>query len=144
GVKTTNHDQDILRITNLIRNTTDPRLTNIQARGFAGFPEGPVIFLRIPNSWNKPHMVTTNGRFYARTASGKYPMDTDELRDSFLQTHEITTRIRAFRDRRVAEVTAGNTPVPIAAGPAVILHLVPLQAMRPSNEVDIKGLEAKA
>lgn len=143
GLPTANPENEILRITNLIRDTTDPRLTSIQAKTITGFPDGPVILLRIPNSWQKPHMVTTNGRFYARSTNGKYPMDTDELRDAFLQTQELAMRIRAFRDQRTEAITTGKTPVPLRPGAKLILHLIPFQAMRPGHEVDIKNLRER-
>jgi len=143
GIATTNPDKDILRLTTLIRDTTDPRLTTLQFRTLTGFPSGPVILVRIPDSWNKPHMVTTNKKFYARSTKDKYEMNTSELRDAFLQTEELPKRIRAFRDERTQAIIHGNTPIKLPLGPQLILHLVPYQGMRPGHEIDIKNLEER-
>jgi hypothetical protein len=143
GITTTNPEQDILRLTTLIRDTTDPRLTNLYARAIGTFPDGPVILVRIPNSWNKPYMVRTTGRFHARTNNGKYEMNTGELRDAFLQTAELPKRINAFRDERTQTLIDHRTPVTLPNRPKLILHLVPYQSMRPGDEIDIKNLDER-
>lgn len=143
GIATTNPDKDILRLTTLIRDTTDPRLTRLDPIPIPGFPAGPVILIRIPDSFNKPHMATNSKKFYARTSSGKYEMNTSELRDAFLQTEELPMRIRVFREERTKKVITGETPVKLPARPKLILHLVPYQSMRPGHEIDIKNLEER-
>jgi Putative DNA-binding domain len=143
GLAGSNPDQDILRLTTLIRTTTDPRLTNVQTKAITGFPDGPVILFRMPDSWNKPHMVTTNKKFYARTNSGKYEMNTSELRDAFLQTAELPKRIKAFRDERTQAIRHHLIPVALPNRPQFILHLVPYQSMRLGQEIEIKNLDER-
>jgi hypothetical protein len=140
GLSTINPENEILRLTTLIRDTTDARLTGLQPKTILGFP-GPVIVIRVPNSWNKPHMVKATGRFFARSNSAKYPMDATEVRNAFLQTANVTDRIKQFHTERASAIARNETPAPIPTGAKLLLTLTPLQAMTPGNEVDIKGLQ---
>jgi len=96
-----------------------------------------VLIMRIPHSFNAPHMVTyrTSSRFYARTSAGKQPLDVHEIRAAFLASEALPERIRNFRADRLAHILADDTPVPLRQGARIVLHLVPLSAMSGSSEL---------
>lgn len=75
GVPTANATGDILSLENGIRTGIAPRIYSVRTRAIDGFPRGPVIVIRIPQSFNAPHMVTykTSSRFYGRSSAGKHP-----------------------------------------------------------------------
>lgn len=86
--------------------------------------------VRVPKSFASPHMVTYKGtsRFFSRHSNGKYQLDVEEIRASFLLSDSIAERIREFRLDRIARIRGNDTPVPLPKGAKVALHVVPLAA----------------
>ena len=127
GVET--GDPEILRLENIIRTGIEPRVPKLQFRAIGGFPEGPVIVLRIWRSWMLPHMVTLMGhdRFYSRSSNGKCSLDVSELRSAFLLNESMAEKIRRFRDERLTRIIANEGPLPLREGPKMLLHLHPIQ-----------------
>jgi hypothetical protein len=97
--------------------------------------------IRIPRSWAGPHAVIYKGvfRFYARTSAGKYPLDVGELRSAFLSGTALGDQIRAFRAERLATLVSSESPILLAAGPKIVVHLVPYQAFATSDPVNLNG-----
>lgn len=129
GVNIQDQDKEILRLENSIRNGIEPRLMQIHSR----FVESPdhkrFLVLRIGKSWNSPHRVSHNSKFYKRNSAGKYSMDISEIRTSFLLSEQISDRIHGFRDKRINKLKNHiDLPTAIFPGPKIVLHLVPLRA----------------
>jgi len=105
-----------------------------------------VIVIRISRSWNGPHRVVfkDNGKFYSRNSSGKYPLDTFDLRTAFTYTQQIEEKINRFRMERVFEITADETPISIGEGAKIILHLIPINAISGNDDYNIKIEETGA
>lgn len=128
GMSINDPDAEKLRLENLLRDCVMPRLQGIQV-GVVQLPTGAQAFIiRVPTSWNKPHVVEhgNHWRFYSRNSSGKYPLDVLELRSLFLQSGTVTERIRLFRDERLGSIVADQTPVPMELGARMVLHLIPI------------------
>jgi predicted HTH transcriptional regulator len=89
-------DEGILRIENIVRDGIQPRIPGIKIRPVEGFSKGPVLVVKIPKSWNSPHMVDFRNasRFFTRNSAGKYQMDVTEIRSAFLMSEEIPERMR--------------------------------------------------
>ncbi|RIK34037.1 MAG: hypothetical protein DCC55_33835 [Chloroflexi bacterium] len=87
GLPNINIDAEILRLESLLRDTCEPRLSSLQIRTIAGWPTGPVLLLRVPQSWHAPHRSKLDDRFYSRTNAGKYPLDVAEIRSAFLYSN---------------------------------------------------------
>lgn len=123
-------DHERLRLDGTIRTGIAPRIPGVRIVAIDGFDQGPVILVRIPKSWASPHMVTFKNlsRFFVRTSAGKSQMDVDEIRQAFLLSESISDRIKAFRLDRLAQIAAGETPVPLPDNPKIVLHLLPLVA----------------
>jgi len=140
-----NAGAEISRLENIIRDGIDPRIPGVQMKAVDGFANGPVFVLRIPKSWAAPHMVIFKGhsRFYSRNSSGKYPLDVREIRSAFALSESRGERIRSFRQQRLAQVVAGETPVPLEPGPKLVIHVVPLPAMNPFHDGDISTLASQ-
>jgi|SRR3989344_1837406 len=127
GVEVENIDQKKQQIENLIRDGVSPRIPyevnfiKIQDNNY-------VILIRLKPSLNSPHRVifSSHDKFYKRNGSGKYPMDLNELRDSFLSSSSTVEKIRNYRTNRIYEVTSGNTPVPlIGTEHLFMIHIIP-------------------
>jgi len=111
GVSVPDTDAEILRLSSMIRDGIQPRITGVQIRPVSD-PKGVAFVLRIPDSWAKPHMVTFKGqsRFFIRSSAGKHQMDVSEIRSAFALSEEIPERIRRFRDERFEELCRSACP----------------------------------
>ncbi len=132
-------DAEKLRLESILRTGLDPRIPGVILQPIEGFSHGPILLIRVPQSWSAPHMVTykDQSRFYARNSAGKYQLDVLELRASFLLSESVEKKIRLFRDDRVARIAAGDTPVLLREGANLILHLIPLSAFSTAKKIDI-------
>src|ERR1035441_8316543 len=92
--------------------------------------EGDALAIRVPRSWNRPHMVTFGGvnKFFARTATGKYPMSVDEIRRAFSEQSELGQRIREWRSHRADLVACGKGPANMAGEVTMLFHVIPADA----------------
>lgn len=138
GLQLHNLDETILRLENIIRDGVAPRLiAHIQP--VAGFFNGPVIVIRISQSWNSPHMIVYQdwSRFYSRTSAGKYVLDVAELRTAFEQAGTFAEKAERFWNARALRIVTGQTPVPLLNNPKLILHLLPVASFGSSLQIDL-------
>jgi hypothetical protein len=142
GLAGINADQEIRRLDSMIQAGIGPRIAGIRIHPIAGFPEGPVLLIRIPRSYSAPHMVTfqEHSRFYSRNNGGKYPLDVGEIRSAFALSESLPERVRRFRDERLARIVAGETPLRLEEGSKVVLHIVPISGITSAATIDIHRL----
>jgi len=135
----------ILTLDNIIRDGLSPRITDVRIKAVTDNKNGAVLLVRVPRSWNAPHMVTFSNlsRFFARNNKGKYQLDVGQIRSAFLMSDEISERIRAFRFDRVAKVGANDLPVPMVNEPKTIIHIIPVAAFDRSLTIDVVKLSSE-
>ncbi|MCB0184976.1 MAG: ATP-binding protein, partial [Caldilineaceae bacterium] len=139
GLAGINTDNEILRLESILRDSVDPRLPSVQTRAIPGFTEGPVIIIRVAQSWTSPHRSKQDRHFYSRTSAGKYPMDVGEIRSAFALSSNLADAIRQFRDDRLARIIADETPVLFGDKARMVLYLIPQSSMMPSTTVNIQS-----
>ena len=142
GISIPNADAEIARLENMARDGIVPRI-GLEIRAVDAGSGKTVIIVRTKASLEAPHRVVFKGhdKFYKRNSNGKYSMDVTELRSSFLQSGELTERIRRFRTARVTDIKAGDTPVRIPDPSAFsVIHIVPLTAFSTSFRITPKTL----
>ncbi|MDD5734273.1 MAG: ATP-binding protein [Methanothrix soehngenii] len=141
GLAEANIDAEIRRMDSLIANGIEPRIIGVRIREIKGFPNGPIIIIFIPKSWNSPHMVTlqTTSRFYSRNNAGKYPLDIMEIRSAFLFSETLPEKMRRFRDSRIAKIIADETPIRLNPNPKIVLHVMPLSSFDPLYQIDLRS-----
>jgi len=128
GIENISGDEVTLRFENIIRDGLSPRL-KVQIKCIDGFQKGPVIILRIPQSFSTPHMICKgDSRFYSRNSAGKYPLDVGEIRSVFLASETLPEKIKRFREQRLAEITADQIPVQLLLKRRFVLHIIPITA----------------
>lgn len=141
GLEITNPDAEVARLENIAREGLSPRITlDISA---IEVDSKHVIAVRTKASLEAPHRVIFKGydKFYRRNSNGKYAMDVTELRSTFLQSGELTERIRRFRTTRIADIKAGDTPLPIPDPSAFyVIHVFPLTSFSTSFRITSKTL----
>jgi hypothetical protein len=133
---------DVLRLENILRDGLAPRIPGIRIQQINGFPRGPVLILRVPRSWQRPHMVTLQqlSRFYARNSQGKYILDVNELRQAFLGAATAAQQARAFVRERIASVSGGEIDLTLESSRAMVVHVVPLVAFEGAPPVNLHAL----
>lgn len=142
GVEVENIDKEKTRLDDIIRTGVEPRLLNVIIKPIALSNSRYALLIRVPRSWISPHRVILGGhaKFYARSSSGKYEMDVDELRVAFNLSGTLTDKIRNFRVDRIAKILADETPVPLYMDPKIVLHLIPINAFNPSQKYNIEDI----
>ena len=142
GLAIDNVDQEILRLDSMIRDGIEPRLLGINIGSINLSNSKTALIIRVPKSWISPHRVSFKGhdKFYSRSTNGKYPLDVGELRIAFNLSETITERIRRFREDRISNIFANETPVPFYDTAKIILHLIPIVSFNPAQRYDISKI----
>lgn len=132
GVPGLNPDAETLRLEQLIRAGIDPRLINAKVKAVRLANGNHVLVVRVVRSWNGPHRVSAQNwnRFWIRNSMGVHEASMEELRALFTESASALDRVREFRDRRIESIAQGQQPRPLVAGGRLILHVVPLAAVR--------------
>jgi len=135
-------DAEKQRLESMLLNGLSPRIPGLKMRAIGDFAEGPVLVVRVLQSWTSPHMITFQqwSRFYARSNSGKYPLDVGQIRTAFALSDSLSERIRVFRADRLARIGAGETPLQLEGARLAVLHLVPVVAFAPGYAIDLHRL----
>jgi len=126
---------------NIIRRQTEPKLpTNIHNIKAISLSNGNhAIIVRVNRSWQSPHRVRTNDKFYGRHASGKFPMTVGEIRDQIIAGQSQQRDLEEFRADRISEFISDTTPVPVSEGPKLLFHVVPQDAFTPGDNIDLSA-----
>jgi hypothetical protein len=134
GLKFPNVQKVIEPLTNLIRDCITPRLAGVTMQTVS-CEDGDVLVIRIPASWNKPHMVTIGkvDKFYMRTAIGKAPMSIDEIRRAFSEQGELREAIARWRAHRVDLIEQKRGPVLLHGEVSMLFHIIPADAFTPGK-----------
>jgi len=142
GLDIGNVDQEILRLDNLIRGGINPRIPSVKIQPIALSNSKTVLIVRISKSWLSPHCVTFRGhdKFYSRSSNGKYPMDVTELRVAFDTAGKNVERIRKFRENRISNLFANETPMSFYESAKIVLHLIPIIAFDPAQRCDVQKI----
>jgi len=83
--------------------------------------KGHVLVVRVPQSWNRPHMVKyDDNRFYRRDGAGKRQMNTSELREAFALSASTGERMKEHRLERLSLIRQRQTPVTLPPSTAFI------------------------
>jgi hypothetical protein len=140
GIAVPDVDAELLRLSNMLKDSIEPRLPSFDIHPVECGSGSHVLIVRAQRSWLAPHRVTIDNKFYGRNAAGKYPLDVSELRTAFTLSDSIANRMLQFRVDRVLKVAAGETPLPLDAQAAMIIHVIPLAAFAVRQNIDVVGL----
>jgi hypothetical protein len=136
GISGENSDDEILRLDNLIRDCIKPRLIGIGIRALQLTNNNTAFIVRVPRSWNAPHVVDRRGhwRFYYRDSAGTHPMDITELRHAVTFADTLGQRLEEFRLDRLVKIATDSL---LERGPKIALHFQPLSSLELGSPIDI-------
>ena len=141
GIEINNVDQEILRLDQIIRDGIEPNIpsSSINIREIQLNNSKYVLIIRINKSWMSPHRISFKAwdRFYTRSTNGKYRFDVQELRSAFLLSETIGEKIKKFREKRISDIYTNNLPIPFYKSPKIALHLIPMSAFNPGQNIDL-------
>lgn len=143
GLQDINPDFEIRRLENLLRDSVKPRILGVSFKAIPLSNGNIVLVLRVPRSWTPYHVVDfkKTWRFYSRNEAGKYPMDVMEVRNAMIMADTLTQRLQQFRLERLAKIAADETPISMAVGAKIVLHIMPLSMVDPTRQIDIAKLK---
>lgn len=147
GVTIDNEDKTGIQIEDTIRNNSEPRIPSIKI----GFIEKSgtakyYILVKVQRSWNPPHRVKLGGKvgkFYLRRDRKNDEMDIFELRTAFNLSETLADNIKRFREERISNILADETPIPLNEGGKLAIHLIPLNAFYPGQSYDLNKIYKK-
>ena len=115
------------KMDNLIRDAISPRLSAISIKDIKLKNDKYIIVIRINKSWNSPHMVDSNNKFYGRNSSGKYPLDITEIRHAFINSGNDLKKYNEFLCDKIANIVGGFVNnLPLCSIPYFTIHMIPL------------------
>lgn len=126
GAPMENLDALRLQLDTMLRDRIQPRITGVKYRCVDGFPRGPILIVRIPQSWNGPHGLYPQKTFFGRSHAGVYPLDQGEIRAQFLRVATMRERARNFRNDRLSFLAAESDSLWTTDQPKLIVHAQPL------------------
>jgi Putative DNA-binding domain len=134
GINLSNVQTETTRLSQLIRDGIAPRLSGVLMQEVS-HPDGDLLVIRVPRSWNKPHMVTIDGtnKFFGRAAMGKYPMTVDEIGRAFSEQGELSERIARWRAHRASLIEENRGPTPLLSPVTLLFHAIPASAFVPQE-----------
>lgn len=146
GVSGMNFDQARLRMDQVLTSGIQPRIAGLLFKQLLG-DSGPIMLLRVPRSWQAPHVAVYNHwmRAYVRGNAGKgEPLDAQSLRTLFLQADSLPDRLRSFRDGRLDLIRRSNLPVALSeAHSKVVIHLASVPLLEGASTLALASEEVK-
>ncbi|MBX7171348.1 MAG: ATP-binding protein [Pyrinomonadaceae bacterium] len=139
GIEGLNTNDLKLWMENLIRTNIEPRLVGIEFKEIIVSLTHTVLIVRIPRSWNSPHVVSfgKHWRFYARNSAGNYQMDVTQLRDLFNLGNTIPEKIEEKRNGRLSEIKRKyqtGKQIPLAT---LVIQIYPFDSLRMGTSIDL-------
>jgi hypothetical protein len=144
GLDIDDSDTEVARLDSIIRDGITPRIPGIAVRHIPSDDHGGFVIIQIPSSFVRPHMVSFkhNSRFYARHSNGKYQLDHNEIGSAFLLAGSASDRAHRFRLDRLGLIADRRTPIPLADGPAIVLHVVPMSSLTGPSSFDLNDFSS--
>lgn len=141
GVEVADFDKIKLRFESLLRTGVDPPIRGVDFVPVDFEDSKKVIVIHVPKSVSRPHVVKIKNhfRFYGRNSSGVHMLEVDDLRRAFLASETLATRMRTFRNDRLAQIATGEGNVYLMKGPKIVLHLIPESAFELGKKYDLKA-----
>jgi hypothetical protein len=145
GLEIENVDREILRLSSIIRDGIEPRIPSVDIQPISLSNSKIAILIRVQKSWISPHRISFRGdhRFYIRDSNGKHELDIDELRVAFTYSQTVAEKIRIFREKRISNIYANETPVPFYKNAKISLHLIPIISFNPGQNYEIEKIASK-
>jgi len=98
------------------------------------------IVITVPKSLARPHSFWNGNKdeFFIRHANGIAYMDIDDLRNAFLYSDSIQTRIQRFKQDRISMLVSGETIPNLSNKGKLVIYIIPEWSFESGNTIDLK------
>jgi hypothetical protein len=141
GVNVVDLDALKLQIENVLGALVAPKIVGIEVAGVPLASGNQVVAVRIPASLAAPH--ASDGRFFGRSAAGKYPMDVIELGGIFRSSAGFVDRALEFHRARRELVERQKWAVELDSAPKFLIHMLPRRAFDLDAMLDVAKAESE-
>ncbi|WP_430974652.1 AlbA family DNA-binding domain-containing protein [Sunxiuqinia rutila] len=126
GIELENSDKLIQRIEDIIKNSTEPSISQVIIN-IVEVELKKILIVGIPKGLGLPAMVTFNqtNKFYRRRNSGKFAVDVYELNQMFMQNQILKEKVIDFRKDRIKKVLACESLPNLKVDNAFFIHIIP-------------------
>lgn len=145
GIDAAEVDGLVLQATSLLRDCVKPPISGMNTHQVPNKAGQKILIFHIPQSFSSPHMISFKGsqRFFARSSSGKHPMEYSEIRTAFLRGATAQERLDTLRSNRIQRVISGNDFRGISNGAsAFLLEVVPIGTLFDSQNIDFRSIDS--
>lgn len=145
GLKINNSDQEIMRITNIIRNRSEPAISIEEPKIIElSDTTRKILVIKVFQSWNKPHRVKLNGKteFFIRIGNQSTPMNIGDLKNAFNLSESLLEHIRRFREERISKILSNDTPINLFEGAKTAIHIIPLNSFNIAQTYEITKIKS--
>ncbi len=142
GIESSNTDQDFQRLMHIVQTGIEPRIPTPEIKEIPVSGK-KVYVLKIDQSFNRPHRLKQNQKFYGRNSNGRYELDVEELRNLFLFASSIEEKMDKFRTGRLLKIKSEDFPFKFIEKDKVALHIMPVASLANNIKLDLKLIDAK-
>jgi hypothetical protein len=151
GITGVGEDSTKLWMFDLLNSSLEERVLGVEIRAVPLSAGGFALFVRIPRSWNAPHVVRhrNHWRFYGRNSAGVYTMNVSELRNAFLLSDTLAQRLETFRKNRLDAIVEDHPKLRLETDwsdnkpstdeereSLLVIHLQPFDSLKPGYAID--------
>lgn len=132
------------QIENILRDGVEPRIIGFEIKEIKLDKDGKSVFiLKIPNSFNKPHMVIFKNysRFYSRNSSGKYQLDVIEIKNIINSSNQIISNINDHITNKIDSIKKYNLPEKLIGHHIIFTQIIPLETFIDELRFDINKVK---
>lgn len=139
GLAISDPDAELRRLSQIVDAGIEPRISGIKF-SFFRLPDGDVIVVEVPESFDSPHRYTVNGnsKFVRRMGTHTSELSYDQLRTAFDRSSKRIERIRTEWNR---DHSLSGLWKPIVSGPVCVTRLSPLLSADGFQMVDPRKAE---
>jgi hypothetical protein len=130
-------DGYVLKLQSSIRDRIEPIVQGVGIHPVPLAANGYALVIRIPRSFTGMHRIRGDGHFYVRKSRSNAQLDVPGIISKVSDYLGREDRIKSFFARRYADILANEHSIPLAAGPKLVVHVLPVRDFLDGQEIDI-------
>lgn len=139
GVEIENIDAYLTRINNVLYNSVEPIIGNLQLGNIKVDDENKyIVVIRVGKSYLAPHRIKGGEKYWVRRIeTDNMQMGIDQIREMFNYSQETRGRLNNFVDSRVSLIKQGNPDVSEAVDKGVMFFASPIGLFAQDKHYDV-------
>lgn len=134
-------DGYVLKLQSSIRDMIEPMVQGVGIHPVTLASGGHALVIRVPRSFAGMHRYKKDGNFYVRKSRSNAPLDVPGIISKVADYLGREDRVKSFFARRYADILSNEHSIPLAPGPKLVVHLVPVRDFLDGAEVGVDAAE---